>query len=142
MTLDADEFIRRFLMHVLPKGFRRIRHFGFLANACRTEKIARLRVALACPQPEQAAEPEDYRERCAQLTGKRIDICPVCGGRMLDADAWPHRSPPGRELHDVTPHDPEPANPLPRRTSTDTRPSAPAQGPTRVLLLDDQCVVR
>jgi hypothetical protein len=92
MALDADEFIRRVLMHVLPKGFRRIRHFGFLANACRAEKLARIRVALACPQPEQAAEPEDYRQRCAQLTGKRIDICPVCGGRMVDAEAWPHRS--------------------------------------------------
>ena len=94
MTLDADEFIRRFLMHVLPKGFRRIRHFGFLANACRAEKLARVRIALACPKPEPTAKPEDYRERCAQLTGKRIDICPLCGGRMLDAGSWPRRSPP------------------------------------------------
>ena len=41
--MDVDEFMRRFLMHVLPKGFRRIRHFGFLANACRVEKLARIR---------------------------------------------------------------------------------------------------
>jgi hypothetical protein len=94
MTLDADEFMRRFLMHVLPKGFRRIRHFGFLANACRVEKLARIRAALAFPAPERAAKPEDYRERCAQLTGERIDICPFCGGRMVDAGSWPHRSPP------------------------------------------------
>ena len=94
MTLDADEFMRRFLMHVLPKGFRRIRHFGFLANACRVEKLARIRAALAFPAPERAAEPKDYRERCAQLTGERIDICPFCGGRMVDAGSWPHRSPP------------------------------------------------
>ena len=93
MTLDADEFIRRFLMHVLPKGFRRIRHFGFLANACRGEKLARIRFALACREPEQAAEPEDNRERCAQLTGKRIDLCPFCGGRMFDAGSWPRRPP-------------------------------------------------
>jgi hypothetical protein len=46
MTLDADEFIRRFLLHTLPKGFRRIRHFGFLANACRASKLARIRTAL------------------------------------------------------------------------------------------------
>jgi hypothetical protein len=45
MTLDADEFIRRFLLHVLPKGFRRIRHFGFLANACRTAKLPAIRGA-------------------------------------------------------------------------------------------------
>ena len=94
MTLDADEFIRRFLMHVLPKGFRRIRHFGFLANARRAEKLARIRVALACPEPERPAEPENYRERCAQLTGKRIDICPFCGGHMIDVGSWPRRSPP------------------------------------------------
>ena len=94
MTLDADEFTRRFLLHVLPKGFRRIRHFGFLANACRVEKLARIRAALAFPEPERPAEPEDYRERCAQLTGNRIDICPFCGGRMVDAGSWPHPSPP------------------------------------------------
>ena len=94
MTLDADEFMRRFLLHVLPKGFRRIRHFGFLANACRVEKLARIRAALAFPEPERPAEPEDYRERCAQLTGNRIDICPFCGGRMVDVGSWPHRSPP------------------------------------------------
>src|SRR5436853_7124848 len=46
MTLDAGEFIRRFLLHVLPDGFRRIRHFGFLANARRTIKLARVRAAL------------------------------------------------------------------------------------------------
>ena len=49
MTLDADEFMRRFLMHVLPKGFRRIRHFGFLANSCCRRKLGRIRAALAVP---------------------------------------------------------------------------------------------
>jgi Putative transposase/Transposase zinc-binding domain len=93
MTLDADEFIRRFLMHVLPKGFRRIRHFGFLANACRVEKLARIRFALAFPEPERPAKPRNYRERCTQLTGRRIDICPLCGGRMVDADSPPHHAP-------------------------------------------------
>jgi hypothetical protein len=84
MTLDADEFMRRFLMHVLPKGFRRIRHFGFLANSCCFQKLDRIRAALAVPNPEPRIKPKDYRERCAQLTGKRIDICPCCGGRMVD----------------------------------------------------------
>lgn len=94
MTLDAGEFMRRFLMHVLPKGFRRIRHFGFLANACCVEKLARIRVALDAPEPEPRAEPADYRERYALLTGQRIDMCPCCGGRMIEAGSWPHRSPP------------------------------------------------
>jgi len=51
MTLDAHEFIRRFLLHVLLKGFRRIRHFGFLANACRSAKLPALRAALQAPEP-------------------------------------------------------------------------------------------
>ena len=84
MTLDADEFIRRFLLHVLPTGFRRIRHFGFLANACRSAKLARLRAALYVPAPPPRVKPSDYRERCALLTGRRIDQCPRCGGRMVD----------------------------------------------------------
>jgi Putative transposase/Transposase zinc-binding domain len=92
MTLDAEEFIRRFLLHVLPKGFRRIRHFGFLANACRAAKLARIRAALQAPQPPRPAEPVDYRERYAILTGHRIDLCPVCGGRMVEIGLAP-RSP-------------------------------------------------
>ena len=94
MTLDAGEFMRRFLMHVLPKGFRRIRHFGFLANACCVEKLARIRATLDVPEPAPRVESADYRERYALLTGQRIDICRCCGGRMIDAGSWPHRSPP------------------------------------------------
>jgi hypothetical protein len=92
MTLDADEFMRRFLLHVLPKGFRRIRHFGFLANACRTTKLLIIRAALEAPQPPPAVEYADYRERYAILTGHRIDLCPVCGGSMVEIGLWP-RSP-------------------------------------------------
>src|SRR6184192_1283455 len=61
MTLDAGEFIRRFLLHVLPDGFRRIRHFGFLPNAHRTTKLARVRAALDVPAPATSAAPADYR---------------------------------------------------------------------------------
>jgi Putative transposase/Transposase zinc-binding domain len=94
MTLEVDEFIRRFLLHVLPKGFRRIRHFGFLANAGRATKLARIRAALEMPEPEPAAvaEPTDYRERYAILTGHRVDLCPACGGRMVEIVPQP-RSP-------------------------------------------------
>jgi Putative transposase/Transposase zinc-binding domain len=84
MTLDAEEFIRRFLLHVLPKGFRRIRHFGFLANACRAVKLARIRAALKTPEPPPPTTSVDYRERYAILTGHRIDLCPICGGQMID----------------------------------------------------------
>jgi hypothetical protein len=95
MTLDADEFIRRFLLHVLPKGFRRIRHFGFLANACRTAKLPAIRAALEAPEPAPTVEHADYRERFATLTGHRIDLCPECGGRMVEIGLSP-RSPPQR----------------------------------------------
>jgi hypothetical protein len=92
MTLDADEFMRRFLLHVLPKGFRRIRHFGFLANACRANKLAQIRAALDVPAPIPSVKPADYRERCAMLTGQRIDLCPCCGGRMIDLGPAPRPS--------------------------------------------------
>jgi hypothetical protein len=52
MTLDPGEFIRRFLLHVLPKGFHRIRHYGLLASACRQATITRARELLAAPQPK------------------------------------------------------------------------------------------
>ena len=71
---------------VLPKGFRRIRHFGFLANSCCVQKLARIRAALDVPNPEPSVESEDCRERYALLTGRRLDICPCCGGRMVDAE--------------------------------------------------------
>jgi hypothetical protein len=96
MTLDVEEFIRRFLLHTLPKRFRRIRHFGFLANACRAAKLARIRAALNAPKPAPAIKPADYRERYAMLTGHRIDRCPVCSGRMVEiglAPRQPHRPP-------------------------------------------------
>ena len=96
MTLDADEFIRRFLLHTLPDGFHRIRHLGFLANGRRAIKIAKVRAALKAPPAEPIPEPADYRERYVRLTGTRIDICPGCGGMMRERWTWPrdqHRPP-------------------------------------------------
>ena len=55
MTLAADEFMRRFLLHVVPDGFHRIRHLGFLANGHRTAKLALCRDLLAAPEPEPPA---------------------------------------------------------------------------------------
>ena len=84
MPLPVAEFIRRFLLHVLPGGFRRIRHFGFLANAQRRVKLALIRRLLDLPTPETAAEPVDYRERFARLFGRPLDICPACGGHLVE----------------------------------------------------------
>jgi hypothetical protein len=94
MTLDAEEFIRRFLLHVLPKGFRRIRHFGFLANACRVAKLAVIRAALQAPEPPPTIKSADYRESYAVLTGQPIDLCPDCGGRMVEIGLWPRSQSP------------------------------------------------
>ena len=83
MSLEAGEFIRRFLLHVLPAGFHRIRHFGFLANGHRAGKLALCRRLLAAPPPEPAEPAGDYRERYRRLTGHSLDICPCCGGPMM-----------------------------------------------------------
>src|SRR5512133_3181467 len=79
MTLDADEFIRRFLIHVLPNGFHRTRHYGLFANANRAAKLADCRRLLALPEPAPPAPAADYRERYQQLTGRSLDLCPGCG---------------------------------------------------------------
>ena len=75
MTLATDEFIRRFMLHVLPKGFHRIRHCGLLASAGRKPNVARARALLAVPQVEDAAEPVESTEPRPP--------CPCCGGCMI-----------------------------------------------------------
>jgi hypothetical protein len=77
MTLEPAEFIRRFLLHILPRGFHRIRHYGLFASAARRDNLARARQLLAVPQPvaQEAADsnpaPEPWRR------------CPCCGGPMI-----------------------------------------------------------
>jgi hypothetical protein len=82
MTLDADEFLRRFLLHVVPRGFMRIRHFGLLANRTRRGTLTRCRALLRQPPPEDAP-PESAAVLLHRLTGVDLSRCPVCGeGRM------------------------------------------------------------
>jgi hypothetical protein len=79
MTLGADEFIRRFLLHVLPDGFQRIRYFGFLANRYRAEKLALCRQLMQMPPPTATHEANtDYRDRYEALTGISLRRCPLC----------------------------------------------------------------
>ena len=82
MRLDTDEFIRRFLLHVLPRGFTRLRHYGLLANRCRARKLALCRGLLHQPAPEPR-EPETAREMLLRLTGIDIAICDRCGEGTL-----------------------------------------------------------
>ena len=101
MTLSADEFIRRFLLHVLPEGFHRIRYFGFLGNRYRKEKLEQCRrllgmVPLEPDSPTEAAE-LDYRDRYQALNGSSLWECPACHrGRMIVIGEIPPGSIPAR----------------------------------------------
>jgi len=86
MTLDADEFIRRFLIHVLPDGFHRIRHYGLFANANRANNIALARRLLGVPDPAPANRASDDAETGRQ--GEDCNACPCCGGRMLIVETF------------------------------------------------------
>src|SRR5215470_16339871 len=95
MTLQAEEFIRRFLLHVLPVGFQRIRYYGFLANRYREQKLAHCRELLGMPscEPSASEAAKDYCQRYEELTGCSLRECPVCHqGRMLVIEILP-RSP-------------------------------------------------
>jgi hypothetical protein len=82
MTLEVDEFLRRFLLHVVPRGFMRIRHFGLLANRTRRTTVTRCRDLLGQP-PTEPARPESVAVLLQRLTGVDLSRCPVCGeGRM------------------------------------------------------------
>jgi hypothetical protein len=78
MTLTADEFIRRFLLHVLPPGFMKIRHYGFLASFVKAKKLGFCRELLNVPQ-QIAAVVISVVELIEKLTGVDVTICPVCG---------------------------------------------------------------
>ena len=80
MTLPALEFIRRFLLHVLPRGFMRVRHYGLLANRHRADKLRRCRELLGSnPPPAQPSSKESLADRVRRLIGIDISRCPVCG---------------------------------------------------------------
>jgi len=91
MTLKPHEFIRRFLMHVLPRGQHRIRHYGFLGNGNRAANIARIRELLAALAPTPDTDGTDTAE------GPRVLAlpCPCCGGRLIIVEAFG----PGRPPH-------------------------------------------
>ncbi len=97
MRLPAPEFIRRFLLHVLPKGLQRIRHYGLLGNRYRKDKLKRCRTLLAMPEPSPsvAVRRLDYRDRYERLTGRSLRRCPVCEqGEMIAVAAWSTKMPP------------------------------------------------
>ena len=96
MTLAPGEFIRRFLLHVLPKGFHRIRHYGLFASATRETNLARARELLAVPPPELVTEADDDT-----ADRDHRPPCPCCGGRMIIVERFERghepRAPPPPE---------------------------------------------
>ena len=82
MQLKPEEFIRRFLSHVVPHAFMRIRNFGFLANASKAKKIARIRQQLKA-EPPQIEKKKDVATLMLELTGQDIALCPFCGQGKL-----------------------------------------------------------
>jgi len=95
MTLEPHEFIRRFLLHALPDGFHRIRHYGFLANGHRAEKLALCRNLLELPAPSPAADPSTDPS-----PSSTPDRCPGCGGSMIALAVLPRPTPLRTSWHD------------------------------------------
>jgi hypothetical protein len=98
MTLATSEFIRRFLIHVLPDGFHRIRHYGLFANGARVHNLARARQLLATPVADGETATDDTSD--ADLAPALSLPCPCCGGPMIIIDTFepchaPRAPPPG-----------------------------------------------
>lgn len=86
MNLDVSEFIRRFLMHILPDGFMKIRHYGILSNRNRKNKLARCKKLLGvhCKEENTETAKEPWQDLLAKITGVDTRICPSCGkGKMV-----------------------------------------------------------
>ena len=83
MTLDADEFIRRFLLHVLPRGFMRLRHYGFLANRHKAYTLRRCRELLGQPSAPPPRCAKSVVQWMQEITGIDLTQCPHCGARPL-----------------------------------------------------------
>ena len=93
LTLDTDEFLRRFLLHVVPRGFMRIRHFGLLANRTRRGALTQCR-ALLGQAPTVDTPPASVAVLLHRLTGVDVARCPVCGEGRMQITALVVRVPP------------------------------------------------
>ena len=86
MTLKTDEFIRRFLIHVLPRGQHRIRHYGFYGNSNRAANIARIRLLLGARSPDRDHANDDGLSDTDEPPRVLALPCPCCGGRLIIAE--------------------------------------------------------
>jgi len=108
MTLMPNEFIRRFLLHVLPKGFHRIRHYGLFATATCKANVARAKELIAAPLPsiDPSTEHDDPHVATDAAADHRPP-CPCCGGRMIIVESFGRsgapRAPPSPQAEVATP---------------------------------------
>ena len=129
-TLDAPTFLRRFLLHVLPHRFVRIRHYGLLANPVRTQTLLLVRQWLPPAAPAGAAtpspaprQPERWDALLLRLTGKDVTQCPRCGvGHLLVVETLPAVAGPGGPVSSR----PQPMTPLVSRSAPVASPDTPA----------------
>ena len=97
MTLDVSEFIRRFLLHILPDGFVKIRHYGILSNRNRKDKLGRCKRLLGVDsrEPEAREKKESWQDLLTRVTGQDPRICPYCGkGKMFLKEVLNPSTPP------------------------------------------------
>ena len=86
MTLETSEFIRRFLIHVLPKGFHRIRHYGLFASGARAENLATMRILIAMAAP--ASKRKQTHNADALAAAAPVRLCPCCGSPMRIVESF------------------------------------------------------
>lgn len=150
-TLEADVFLRRFLLHVLPDRFMRIRHYGWLANCARQRLLPRVRELLggspaAVPLPPPA-EPEPWEAMLLRLTGKDVTRCLHCGaGGFLIVEVVPATArlrdlalrvkSPTRPLVSWSASPPPPGGPCPSPVSSSARGPRHSRGPSTAPSLD------
>jgi predicted RNA-binding Zn-ribbon protein involved in translation (DUF1610 family) len=101
MTLTSDEFMRRFLLHVLPAGFHRIRHYGLIANTTRKDNLVRARELLMCKETDAPADAETNGADTADGSDASVTyVCPDCGATMIIIETFERgqlpRAPPRR----------------------------------------------
>lgn len=93
-TLPGETFLKRFLLHVLPNGFMRVRHYGFLANCVKQQNLARCRELLAVrPVSDEPIDRQTAQEWFQELTGIDLTTCPDCGGRLIRSELPPRDQP-------------------------------------------------
>jgi hypothetical protein len=99
MRLDASEFLRRFCLHILPKGFRKMRHYGFLSNR-NSAKLCMQQMQMGIIlQPKQQRKKE-WKEVAKEKLNYDVDVCPCCKvGRMITIMAFDAHGPPEWALH-------------------------------------------